>query len=221
MSAAPASWSMAYSSLCNAVCNAEMSSSPPRWQLLYWRFMLAVKYRRATGHPGSSHGRKTMGRLMVVVYFDTPASKFCEVFRTRPLVESKCPPAGVACSSVHLFRSCRFVTILLSGILARGLRNYILDSRPTYAYDDRGTAWRKKGEYDKALADYNQALRLDPNCVDVRSHVAWLQATCPDKKYRDAKKAVENASKVCQWSEGRRWDCFRCARRGVCRERRL
>ena len=39
-------------------------------------------------------------------------------------------------------------------------------------------------------------------------HLAWLQATCPNEKYRNGKKAVENASRVCQWAEGKRWDCF-------------
>ena len=30
------------------------------------------------------------------------------------------------------------------------------------AYNNRGIAWRDKKEYDKAIADYNEAIRLDP-----------------------------------------------------------
>ena len=30
------------------------------------------------------------------------------------------------------------------------------------AYNDRGNAWQDKREYDKAIADYNEAIRLDP-----------------------------------------------------------
>ncbi|HEY4206079.1 MAG TPA: tetratricopeptide repeat protein, partial [Puia sp.] len=30
-------------------------------------------------------------------------------------------------------------------------------------YHNRGSAWRKKGEYKKAIADYHQAIRLKPN----------------------------------------------------------
>jgi tetratricopeptide (TPR) repeat protein len=31
------------------------------------------------------------------------------------------------------------------------------------AYNDRGLSWYHKGEYDKAIADYNQALAVNPN----------------------------------------------------------
>jgi tetratricopeptide (TPR) repeat protein len=36
-------------------------------------------------------------------------------------------------------------------------------SNLAWAFTDRGNAYRNKGELDKAVADYNQALRLDPN----------------------------------------------------------
>ena len=31
------------------------------------------------------------------------------------------------------------------------------------ALSDRGAAWYFKGEYQKAIADYDEAIRLDPN----------------------------------------------------------
>jgi tetratricopeptide (TPR) repeat protein len=31
------------------------------------------------------------------------------------------------------------------------------------AYDNRGTAWRDKGDRERALADYGEAIRLNPN----------------------------------------------------------
>jgi tetratricopeptide (TPR) repeat protein len=30
-------------------------------------------------------------------------------------------------------------------------------------YANRGEAWNRKGEYDKAIADYSEALRLNPS----------------------------------------------------------
>jgi tetratricopeptide (TPR) repeat protein len=33
------------------------------------------------------------------------------------------------------------------------------------AYNDRGNAYYNKGEYDRAIADLNEAIRLDPNFV--------------------------------------------------------
>ena len=63
----------------------------------------------------------------------------------------------------------------------------------------------KKGEYDKAIADYNQAMAIDPNDAHAYNDLAWLHATCPDEKYRDGKKAVENASKAYQLDGGKKW----------------
>jgi tetratricopeptide (TPR) repeat protein len=83
------------------------------------------------------------------------------------------------------------------------------------SYCNRGGIWEKKGEYGKALADYNEALRLyNPNDTDIDRDVSttahnalgWLYATCPDKKYRDGKKAFENANKAYQSSGGNDWD---------------
>jgi Tfp pilus assembly protein PilF len=75
-------------------------------------------------------------------------------------------------------------------------------------YVNRGIAWSKKGEYDQAIADYNQALRLRPNDTSAYNNFAWLQATCPDAKYRNGQKAVENASIACQSGGGQQWYCI-------------
>ena len=62
-----------------------------------------------------------------------------------------------------------------------------------------------KGEYDKAIADFNDAIRLDPSFAHAYGSFAWVQATCPDKKYRDGRKAFENASKAYQLDGGKSW----------------
>ena len=38
-----------------------------------------------------------------------------------------------------------------------------VDPADAVAYFDRGLAWESKGDYDKAVADYNEALRLNPD----------------------------------------------------------
>ena len=98
------------------------------------------------------------------------------------------------------------------------------------AYCLRGLAWYYKGDYAKALADLNAAARLVPRSASITtgpppahegppttphnpecdyyaySLLAWIQATCPDAKYRDGKKAVENAIKAYRLSAGKHWD---------------
>ena len=80
-----------------------------------------------------------------------------------------------------------------------------LNPNDAVAYNNRGEALRNKGEYDKALADYNQAIRLNPNYALAYNNLASIQATCPDGKYRDGQKAVQNASKAYQLDGGKRW----------------
>jgi tetratricopeptide (TPR) repeat protein len=55
-------------------------------------------------------------------------------------------------------------------------------------------------EYEKAVKDYDEALRINPKEVRTLHNLTWLKATCPDEKYRDGKKAVELATKACELS---------------------
>ena len=69
------------------------------------------------------------------------------------------------------------------------------------AFNNRGNAWCAKKEYLKAIADYDEAIRLDPKFALAFTNRAWLLATCPDANLRDGKKAVETAIRACELSE--------------------
>jgi tetratricopeptide (TPR) repeat protein len=75
--------------------------------------------------------------------------------------------------------------------------------RYTSAYINRGNAWRDKGQYDRALSDYEAAIRLDPTSPEGYNASAWLRATCPDARYRDGKRAYEEASRAFQLAASR------------------
>jgi tetratricopeptide (TPR) repeat protein len=85
--------------------------------------------------------------------------------------------------------------------------NQALAMKPNLAeaYHGRGNAWKGKGQYGKALADYNQALAVNPNAAYAYNALGSLYAICPDEKYRDGKKAFENASKAYQLDGGNHW----------------
>jgi len=55
------------------------------------------------------------------------------------------------------------------------------------AYCDRGNAWRNKKEYDKAIADYDEAIRLDPKYVPAYNNrgLAWAAKKDYDKAIAD------------------------------------
>ena len=67
-----------------------------------------------------------------------------------------------------------------------------------YAYW-RGLAYSKAERYDLALADFNQLLGLhnvypgDPFRAQLLNDRAWIEATCPNARYRNGKQAIEDA----------------------------
>ncbi len=61
----------------------------------------------------------------------------------------------------------------------------------------RGRLAYRFGEYKKAKADFEQALRLDPKSAHEKNALAWFLATCPDASLRDPDRAVELANDAC------------------------
>jgi hypothetical protein len=53
-------------------------------------------------------------------------------------------------------------------------------------------------EWAAKIADYEAALRFDPNRVAALNDLAWLRATCPVSNHRDATRAVDLANKACE-----------------------
>jgi tetratricopeptide (TPR) repeat protein len=79
-----------------------------------------------------------------------------------------------------------------------------LDPNCALAIANRGLGWQEKGDYYKALVDYNRAVKVDAKYGRGYTARAWLYATCPDKKFRDGKLAVESATRACDltgWKE--------------------
>ncbi len=96
------------------------------------------------------------------------------------------------------------------GDLDKALRDFDVSIRldDTYApaFVSRGDVRAAKKEYDKAVEDYDAAIRLDPKDGMGLNGKAWILATCPDKKYRDGKIAVELAKLACEQTKYREAD---------------
>ena len=73
-----------------------------------------------------------------------------------------------------------------------------VDPKGIYARLNRGWAWFKKRAFDRAMADFDEAARIEPNNPDACLYRAWIWATCPDARFRDAEKAIESAKRGCR-----------------------
>ena len=78
-----------------------------------------------------------------------------------------------------------------------------LNDREPDAYVLRGILHKVNHDYARSLADYETAIGLNP--LNPRSYdvEAYLLSACPMPKYRDAKKAIEYASKACDLTKWR------------------
>jgi Flp pilus assembly protein TadD len=92
------------------------------------------------------------------------------------------------------------------GRAARDLDEAIrLDPTNSGYYDSRGFAYHMDNRQEgKALADYAEALRLDPNNHHAMNNRAYLLATTKDDRFRDGKKALEDATRACKMTDWRR-----------------
>ena len=61
------------------------------------------------------------------------------------------------------------------------------DSGFALAYDNRGNAWRVRKNYDMAIADYKEAIRLVPGNPGPYNALAWIWATSPRENCGDGK----------------------------------
>ena len=66
--------------------------------------------------------------------------------------------------------------------------------RPAAQFGDRGS-------FHQALADCNEAIRLDPKEPLGYERRAWIWATSSDARFRDGKRAVESATRSCELTD--------------------
>ncbi len=71
------------------------------------------------------------------------------------------------------------------------------------AHTNRGVVESRRGEWQRAIDDYHEALRLQPQQANAHNNLAWLLAVCPVDALRNGQEAVEHATWACKatnWS---------------------
>jgi tetratricopeptide (TPR) repeat protein len=129
------------------------------------------------------------------------------------------------------------LALVLLVILSAGFGWFVLKYGPHSAYSHyrRAVGWSEKQEYDKAIADYSEAVRLDPKLADAyegRGN-AWLAKNDYDKAIADHNEAVRldphsahaHYNRASAWSERKELLSARTCRArdgaGRCRHTRL
>jgi tetratricopeptide (TPR) repeat protein len=56
--------------------------------------------------------------------------------------------------------------------------------------------FERQGQWEGAITSCREAIRLNKDNAEAAIHLAWLLATCPDPKFRDAAEAVELTRKA-------------------------
>jgi tetratricopeptide (TPR) repeat protein len=70
-----------------------------------------------------------------------------------------------------------------------------------FIHNERAACHYFLKQYAEAVADHAAALGLEPTDAFACNGLAWILATCPVDAIRDGPRAVELASKACEWSE--------------------
>jgi len=78
-----------------------------------------------------------------------------------------------------------------------------LDAKNAGFINNRGILYRDMGQYEKAVADYDAAIKLAPYFPEAYNARSWLRSTCPDEKFIDAKQALEDAKRACNFTNWR------------------
>ena len=88
----------------------------------------------------------------------------------------------------------RFAIQVLGGMLSANPEN-------ASALRSRGDAYLNIGRHADAIADFDKALRLDPDNTGILNNLAWVLATSPDDKLRDPERSIKLATKACELTD--------------------
>jgi tetratricopeptide (TPR) repeat protein len=85
----------------------------------------------------------------------------------------------------------------LQDMLDQAISHYnkalLIDPNYVEAHNNLGIALLEQNKHSEAINHFRQVLRIRPGYAKAYNNLAWVLATCPDSKLRDAPRAVELA----------------------------
>ena len=83
-----------------------------------------------------------------------------------------------------------------------------LDPRYAPAFVARGNVWKQRRSFDRAIEEFSNLIRMDPQNALAHQTLARILATCREDKFRDGKRALEEAKIACELTHWRDPDCL-------------
>jgi len=71
-----------------------------------------------------------------------------------------------------------------------------VDAKNSDLYSIVGDYYYNKKNYEKAIESYENVLRKNPENIHALNNLSWLFSTCPQREYRNKKKALEYAKRA-------------------------
>jgi tetratricopeptide (TPR) repeat protein len=68
-------------------------------------------------------------------------------------------------------------------------------------YNTLGMLYAKQKEYDQAIVQFKESLKVNSNQPDISNTLAWTLLTCPNQALRDPSMALELAQKACELTQ--------------------
>lgn len=79
--------------------------------------------------------------------------------------------------------------------------------RGSEVYGIRAYALNRLGQFKQGIADYEAAIRDNPENAEALNGLAWILAACPNAELRNGARAVEAATESCRLLNHRQWYC--------------
>src|SRR4029079_233763 len=84
-----------------------------------------------------------------------------------------------------------------SSDIARAIQ---LEPNKPDAYTERGNLQAAQSHFVEAAERFQRAIEIDANNADAHRSLAWLHATCSDRRYRNPQRALELAATAARLS---------------------
>jgi tetratricopeptide (TPR) repeat protein len=124
-----------------------------------------------------------------------------------PAALADCEQAIQMAPNTQLSYQARGAVLVLMGKNDRAIADFShaiqLDPADASLYVQRGFVYGVQGRYADARGAFERAIEINPNLAIAYTAIAWMQSTCPQPGFRDAKDALKSARRADKLTDGK------------------